>query len=1037
MNAGGLLGAIISLSLRHRVAILGMALILTGFGVMSFGNADFDVFPDFAPPQASIQTEAPGLSSEQVETLVTRPIEASVIGVPGVVSIRSNSIQGLSAVTVIFAPSTDIFRTRQMLSEAMAGIASQLPDGIGTPGLMPMTSSTGLAMIVGMTSKTLNSMDLRSLADWNVKPRLLAIPGISKVSIYGGATKQYRISVDPAHLARFNLSLEDVTAAARRTLGVRGAGVIDNPNQRIVIEANDDAPTISRLQSTVIPRGDGHRLTIGEVATVTATSELPIGAALIDGQPGLQLMISAQYGANTVKVAAAVDKVVGALARELAPDGIAIRADLFRPAGFVDTALGNLSQSLLVGSALVVLVVFLFLWNLRLAVIALTAIPLSLFAGVVAVGQLGYSLNTMTLGGLGIAVGLLVDDAVIVVENVYRRLRQNKLSSSPKLAADVIAEATYEVRSAVVYATLAIALVFVPVLTIQDVAGRLFGPLGLAYILATSASLLVAITVTPVLCSLMLDFGGLPEHEPRVTRWLKNRYRRLLGWVDRRFIAVAALVVGVCAAILSVIPLLGTSFIPQMKEGHYVIQMTLTPGSSLEESTRIGAEITKSLLKVPHIRLVSQRAGRAELADDVFGTHYSEFEVDLAPTDAEGQERTEAAIRDVLQHVPGATFAVKTFLSDRLDEVVSGDTAPVVVRAIGTDLDALDVAAAQIAAAIAAVPGAADVQMKNPVGIPKLAVSLRQDALVRWGTNPVDVLEAIRTAFQGEKVGEVYEGGRVISAAVMLSPEFRTRPEDVSALLMKTSDGTFVPLGELATVSEVSGRYGVLHQEGRRIQTVTASTKSPDVGSFDTQVKKAVKALILPVGVTVEYAGDAEAQSRAANTLLVQSMLAAVGMLLLLQLVVPHVRNLGLVILNLPFAMVGGVVAVLATGGVASLGALVGFVTLFGITLRNAIMMIARYDQIARLDGQPWCTTTAVEGAADRLAPILMTTFATALGLLPLALGSGEPGRELEGPMAMVILGGLFSSALLNLLVLPSLALRLGRFTASPREYQG
>lgn len=1030
MTPTGLIGAIIKGSLRHGAVVLGLALMLAAYGVIRLASADFDVFPDFAPPRASIQTEAPGLTAEQVEALVTRPIETRTLGVPGLTSVRSNSIQGLSDISVVFDPSVDVFRARQQLSEALAGLGQELPNGVLAPSLAPLTSSTGVVLIAGVTSRTLSPMELRSLADWTIRPRLLAVTGIAQVSVYGGALKQYQIAIDPDRLARVGLSLEEVATAAKRTLGVRGAGFIDNANQRIVIETSDDAGAVQRLSQTVVVQAPGRRLTLGEVATVQAGPAPPISAALIDGQPGLQLLVSAQYGANTVKAAKAVNAAVAGLNRELAPKGVSIRGDLFRPTSFITTALHNLEFALAVGAVLVIAVVFLFLWNVRMAVIALTAIPLSLLAGTLVLDLLGYSLNTMTLGGLGIAVGLLVDNAVIVVENVYRRLRLSRGAGMPVPLDEVIADATFEVRSAVVYATLAIALIFVPVLTIQDVAGRLFGPLGLAYILATLASLLVALTVTPALCSLLIRLNKLPAEEPRLTRWLKARYTRLLQATDRRLALVAAMVVGASIAVFSLVPLLGTSFIPELKEGHYVLQMILAPGSSIEASERVGREVARALLKAPHVRLVAQRAGRAEKAADVFGSNSSELDIDLEPTDAAGQAQAEAAIREALGRVPGATFALKTFLSDRLDEVVSGDTAPVVIGAEGQDLDALDRAAVEIAAAVRTVPGAVDVQQKNPSGVPKLLISLRHDALVRWGFNSLDVLDAIQAAYQGDTIGQVYEGDRVFEAALLLAPTLRSRPEAVAALLLKTPEGGYVPVKELADIREASGRYGVLHIGGRRLQTVTSGTSDADVGAFTARVQAKLKSLRLPPGVVVTVEGAAAAAAKSARTLLINSLLAAVGMVLLLSLTVPRLRNLGLILLNLPFAMVGGVLALFLTGGIASLGALAGFVTLFGITLRNAIMMVSHYDLLTTNEGHRWDLSAAIEGAADRLSPILMTTLATALGLLPLALGSGESGREIEGPMAVVILGGLFSSAALNLLILPGLALRFGRFGA-------
>lgn len=827
----GLIGGIIAFSLGHRFVVFSLAAILTVVGALSFKNANYDVFPDFAPPQASIQTEAPGLAPEQIEALVTRQIETAIIAVPGLAAIRSNSIQGLSDITVVFGAGTDIYRSRQLLSEALAGLKG-LPGNIGAPTLTPLTSSTGTALIAGMSSEAVSPMELRTIADWIVRPRLLAVFGVADVSIYGGDVKQYEVNIDPARLAQFSLSLSDVATAARQALGVRGGGFIENANQRVVIEAGSDASAIVSLRNTVLAQAPGRRLTLGQVATVTTASEPPVGEALIDGRPGIQLAISTQYGANTVRTAAGATAEIAKLAVELRPKGVTIRADLFRPAGFIGTALSNLENALIIGGVLVIVVVVLFLLNLRMAIIALLAIPLSLLSAVLAVQQLGYSLNTMTLGGLGIAVGLLVDDAVIVVENVYRRLRIAQGANPPTDTLTLIGQATYEMRSAVVFATLAIAMIFVPVLTIQDVAGRLFGPLGLAYLLATLASLAVALTVTPALCSLLIDPSHLPTREPAPTRWLKARYARLITWLDPYLGLVLAIVVGVSAAVFSVVPLLGTSFIPDLKEGHYVIQMTLAPGSSLEASTSVGAKIAGLLGRVPNVRLVAQRAGRAARASDVFGPFYNEIDVDLVATDAAGQLAAEAGIRQVLGQIPGATFAVKTFLSDRLDEVVSGYRAPVVIVAHGADLAALDAAAVQITRAVAALSGAVDVQQLNPTGLPTLSVSLRPDALVRWAFNPLDVLDGISAAFQGDTVGQVYEGEQIFNAAIRLAPHLRAHPENVGGLMLKAADGTFVPLSELATITPTSGRYEVMHEGGQRVQIVTSATTEASVGAF-------------------------------------------------------------------------------------------------------------------------------------------------------------------------------------------------------------
>lgn len=1034
MNPVGFIGGLITGSLRRRFVVLGLALLLTAYGMFRLGAADYDVFPDFAPPRASVQTEAPGLTAEQVEALVTRPIETRILGVPGVVLVRSRSVQGVSDISVTFAAGADLFRARQQLSEAMAGIVSDLPQGARPPTIAPLTSATGIVLIAGLTSDRLSAMELRTLAQWTIRPRLLAVPGVAQVSIYGGDAKQYQVAVDPQKLARYNLSFDDLATAIQRTLGVRGAGFIDTANQRIILEASDPAAAEQRLAGTIVVAGQGQRLTLGAVANIEAAPAPAVGTALIGSKPGIELLISEQYGANTVKTGQGVEAAIYSLNAELTPQGVTIRPDLFRPATFISTALHNLQFALGVGGVLVIAVVFLFLWNVRMAAIALTAIPLSLLAGTLMLELFGYSLNTMTLGGLGIAVGLLVDDAVIVVENVYRRLRIARDAGEPATVAEVIGSATFEVRSAVVFATLAIALIFVPVLAIQDVAGRLFGPLGLAYILATLASLVVALTVTPALCLLLIHPDRLPDHEPAFIQRLKRVYTRLLGRVEGRLPLVASIVIGASIAVFSVVPRLGTAFIHELKEGHYVLSMQLAPGSSLAVSEAVGRQVAAAILRVPHVLSVAQRTGRAEAGAEISaGPEYSELDIDLAPTDAEGQEQAEAAIRRVLAETPGPIFVLRTFLTDRLGDVISGDTAPVVVRLHGEDLDAIDRAAAQIADAVRTVPGAIDVVRQSPPGAPTLVVSLRHEALVRWGFNPLDVLNQIQAAYQGQIVGQVYQGERVFDAVLILSPSLRAAPETVGNLLLKSPDGTFVRAADLANIALVNGRFEVVHIGGQRVGTVTSGTTDPNVGAFTQRVQAKVAALKLPPGVTASIEGAAAEQAKSAQSLLINSLLAAVAMLLLLSLTVPRLRNLGLVFLNLPFAMVGGVLALWLTGGIASLGALVGFVTLFGITLRNAIMMVSHYDLLTGEEGRALDATTSIEGAADRLVPILMTTLATALGLLPLALGSGEPGREIEGPMAVVILGGLASSAALNLLILPGLALRFGRFGRGER----
>ena len=1027
----GMLAAIVRFSLRFRGVVIALACVVAGYGIYTLSGAKYDVFPEFAPPQVAIQTEAVGLSPEQVEVLVTQPIENAVNGTPGVESMRSSSIQGLSVITVVFKAGSDIYRDRQLLAERLAPLASQLPHGVQAPAMSALTSSTSVVMAVGLTSDKRSMMELRTIADWTLKPRLLAVPGVAKVAVFGGEVKQLQIQVRPERLAKYKLSVEDVLAAARQATGVRGAGFIDNANQRIVLQSEGQALAAEQIARTVLIHQDGGNVTLGDVARVGAAPAPPVGAAAVMGKPAVQLVISDQYGANTLEVTQRIEQALADMRPGLTTQGVGLDT-VFRPADFIQIATCNMQSSLMVGAVLVVAVLALFLFNLRTAAISLLAIPLSLLAASTVLDYLGFSLNTMTLGGLAIAIGLLVDDAVIVVENIYRRLRENLHLETPRSPLNVILGAALEVRSAVVYATFAIAMVFVPVLTMSGVAGRLFAPLGIAYILATLASLLVAVTVTPALCFVMLANRPLPEQEPPLTRWLKERYRSLLTRVEhhhRSVIAVAALAT---LAGLAMLPFFGGEFLPELKEGHFIIHMAEVPGTSLQESLRTGHLATAELLKLPIIRMVAQQAGRAEGADDTWGTQYSEMNVDLKPVGDEAAEHAQSDIRKALAQFPGANFSVKTFLTERIEETLSGYTASVVVNVYGNDLDVLDREAQEIAKVLGQVRGAADVQVQSPPGTPQLVVRLRQNSLDRWGFRTLEVLDVIRTAYQGDVVGQVYEGNRVFNVAVILDPRKRKSIADVGSLLLRSPNGTYVRLDQLADIYESSGRYTVLHNGARRVQTVTSNVTGRDVRSFVNEAKKRISsALALPPGTYVEFSGAAEAQARSTRDLLVYSAMAGIAIILLLSMMLRGSRNLLLILTNLPFALVGGVLAVLVSGAGLSVGSLIGFVTLFGITLRNSVMMLSHYDHLVNAEGAVWGPETALRGAQERLAPILMTALVTALGLLPLAIGSGTPGREIEGPMAMVILGGLFTSTMLNLLILPGLALRYGQFKRS------
>ena len=1043
-GSGGLQAGIVSFAVRFRGIIVALAILLLGYGALSLTRAKYDVFPEFAPPQVGIQTEAPGLTAEQVEILVTQPIENSINGVPGVEQMRSSSIQGLSVITVIFRPDSDIYRDRQVVAERLAEVAQQLPDNVPSPTMTPLTSSSSTVLVLGLTSEKRSLMELRTLADWTLRLRLLAVPGVSKVAVFGSDVRSIQVQVHPDQLIRFGLSFEDVLAASKRATAVTGAGFIETDNQRIVFQSEGQSIEPEDIARTVVATSGGASVLLRDVANVVNAPEPPIGGAAVMGKPGVVLLVSGQLGANTIDVTERIEAALADMKPIFEKADVELRTDLFRPADFIGISTRNVQISLLLGGILVIVVLFLFLYDLRTATISCLAIPLSLLAAVVVLNAFGATLNAMTLGGLAIAIGEVVDDAVIDVENIARRLRQNRLLEHPLPNADVILRASLEVRGSVVYATFAVILVFVPVVMLPGLAGRFFAPLGFSYVLAILASLAVALTVTPALCMLMFpqkrlssDDADTPIHsDPPVTRWLRRHYEKMLHKIVARprvtIAAAAAFTIAGCASL----PFFGAEFLPELKEGHFTLHMAAVPGTSIAESQRIGARVTEALLKLPYVHVVSQRIGRAEKADDTWGTHYSEFEVDLVRgLSGEESEEAQAGMRKVLSGFPGLNFALKPFLTERVEESLSGYTASVIVNLYGNDLDKLDNAARDVARVLQEVDGATEVQLQSPPGLPQLTIKPRRADLERWGLDAVDVLNTVRAAYQGDTVGQSYEGNRVFNVITILDEESRSSVVKVGELPLRTPEGNYVMLREIADVYQVAGRYQVQHLGGQRVQTVTSNVIGRDVSSFVADAREAFDQNVqLPQGVHLEFAGSAQAQAEARRNLLMNSLVAGLGILLLLAVVTGSWRNVLLVLVNMPFALVGGVLAVFATGGVLTLGAMVGFVTLFGITLRNSIMMISHYEYIVANEGIAWGVKAAIKGAADRLTPIMMTSIVTALGLLPLAIGRNEPGREIEGPMALVIVGGLLTSMALNLLVLPALALRFGRFHGPPSD---
>ena len=1035
-----MMSAIVRFSIRFYGVIIGLASLAIIYGLYSLTQANLDVFPEFSPTQVVIQTESPGLSAELVEVLVTQPIENSIAGTVGIDMMRSQSMPGLSVVTIIFKEGTDIYRNRQAVAERLGTLSGQLPQGI-IPNITPLTSSASTVLGAGLTSEKRSLMELRTLVDWTIRPHLLAVNGVADVNVFGGDVRQFQIQVEPDKLIHYNLSLQEILEAASRATGVRGAGYIENSNQRIVINSEGQALTPAHLAQMPVVHRNGQTIRLEDVARVVEGAAPSISAAAVNGKPGVYLSVQGQLGANTKAVTEAVEKALRELEPTLTAEQVKLYPRLFRPANFIETAVDGVQTDILIGSVLVITVLFLFLFNARTAFISATAIPLSLLTAIIVLEYFGIGLNIMVLGGLAIALGEVVDDAIIDTENIFRRLRENRLLSTPRPLYQVVFDASMEVRSSVVYATFIVVMVFLPLLTLSGVAGKMFAPLGFAYISAIMASLVVALTLTPALCYLMLGNARLESEDPPLIRVIKRWYIRTLRGIEKHYKMTVGIVMLLVAMGIGVLPLFKSQFIPNLNEGHFILHMTAVPGTSEKESLRIGERVAATLAKIDGIQSVAQWVGRAQNGADTFGTHYSEFEVEIGTLSGEEQSRILHEIRETLaggeegNGFPGVNFAINTFLTERIEETISGYAAAMVVNIYGQDLDALDRDARAVAGILASMPGAADVQVQSPPGTPQLVIRLRPERVAQWGMRPLDVLDSIRAAYEGLQVAQTFEGSRIIGVDVVLSPQARGNILQVGNLPLKNPEGRILRLKDIADIRQENGRSKILHAGAKRIQTVTSNVVNRDIGSFSDELKTRIRSEVaFAPGNYPEFTGEAEAQAQSREDLIVHSLLAGVGIFLMLYIAFGRLRNLLLTFANLPFALIGGVLAAMFTGGWISLGSLVGFVTLFGITLRNSIMLVSHYQHLVDAEGMEWGLDTALRGASERLPSILMTALVTSLGLLPLAAGSGQPGREIEGPMATIIVGGLVTSTILNLLILPTIMLHFGKFDRQQQE---
>ena len=1037
-----MMSALVRFSIRFHGVIIGLACLMVLYGIYSLTRSNLDVFPEFSPTQIIIQTESPGLSAELVESLVSQPIETSIAGSVGVRNMRSQSIPGLSIVTVIFDENTDIYRDRQIVSERLSTLSNQMPAGI-TPNITPLTSSASTVLGFGVTSKKRNLMELRTLVDWTIVPHLLAIPGVADVNVFGGEIRQFQVQINPEKLKRYNLSITDVVNAAQKATGVSGAGFIQNNNQRIIVNTEGQATSVNVLAKAVIAYKNGQSISLGDVGQVVEGAAPSISSAAINQETGIYLSVQGQLGANTDAVTQAIEDALQELKPTLENEQVTLHEGLFRPANFIETAIEGVRSDILIGSILVIAILFLFLFNARTAFISATAIPLSLLTAIVLLSYFKIGLNIMVLGGLAIALGEVVDDAIIDTENIFRRLKENRLQEKPESIYKVVFNASMEVRSSVVYATAIVALVFMPLLTLSGVAGKLFAPLGFAYIAAIMASLVVALTLTPALCYLLLGEAKLNAQDSPIIKWIKRGYVKLLNHIEQHYKLVMVTSFLLIALGLGILPLFKSQFIPPLHEGHFIMHMTAVPGTSETQSLRLGKQVAKVISNIKGVKSVTQWVGRAQNGADTFGTHYSEFEIEIGTVSGEEQDHILSDIREELAGDSqdadkdgvaeigfiGVNFAINTFLTERIEETISGYAASTVINIYGDDLDALDRDAQRIAGVITSIKGAQDVQVQSPPGTPQAVIRLRPDKLAQWGMQAVDILDTIRAANESLPIAQIVMGSHVVGLSVVLDKTARDDVADLGNIPLLNPEGKPLLLKDIAYITQENGRAKILHAGAKRIQTVTANVHGRDIESFNAELKARIKAEApLSAGNYIKFTGEAEANAQSREDLIVHSLLAGVAIFLMLYIAFGQLRNLLLTFVNLPFALIGGVLAALFTGGWLSLGSMVGFVTLFGITLRNSIMMVSHFQHLVDEEHCIWNLDTCIRGATERLPSVLMTALVTALGLLPLAIGSGQPGREIEGPMATIIVGGLITSTILNLLILPTIMLHFGRF---------
>ncbi len=1021
-----MLDRLIAWALRNRFLVLAGAALLLVAGAWTAARMPVDVFPDLTAPTVTVLTEAHGMAPEEVEALVTFPIETAVNGATGVRRVRSSTAQGISVVWVEFEWGTDIFRDRQIVSEKLQTVAAALPTGVSPPVLAPVSSVMGEIMMIGLTGPQ-PPMDHRTVADWTIRRRLLAVPGVAQVIPIGGDVRQYQVLADPARMLATGVTLGEVLAAAEGSNANAAGGVYMDRGQEYVIRGIGRIQNAGDVARTVVAVRGGVPVLLGQVADVVIGPAPKYGDGSVNGSPGVVLAVQKQPGANTLELTRRIERELADIQRTL-PAGMEIHTDLFRQSSFIRVAIDNVLAALRDGALLVVVIIFLFLWNVRATAISVLAIPLSLVVAIFGMRLLGITINTMTLGGMAIAIGALVDDAIIYVENVFRRLKENHHRPEPdrRPALHVIYDASREIRAPIVNATLIIIVVFLPLFFLSGVEGRLLRPLGFAYVVSILASLLVALTVTPALCAYLLPRARavIEERESALVRWLKPRYARTLETVLARPRQVLGTAVLALVLTLAIVPFLGTAFLPEFNEGALTVSVVTVPGTSLDEANQIGNRVEVILLAHPGVENTDRRQGRAELDEHAQGVNAAEIDVTLH--EGVDKERLLEDLRREVASIPGTNVTLGQPIGHRIDHMLSGTRANIAIKIFGPDLYRLRRLGAEVRDAIADIAGVADLQVEQQMDVPQLRIRADREAMARYGMTPGGLAEAIDVAFNGEVVSQVLEEGKSFDLVVRFPYALRSSAEAIAGVSFNTPTGSRVPLGQLARVTVERGPNTVSRENVQRKIVVQANVAGRDLGGTVADIRRRVQERVsLPAGYYVEYGGQFESQAEATRTIAVLSLLSIAAIFLILFADFGSVRVAILIMANLPLALIGGVLAVLLTSRIVSIASLVGFVTLFGIAVRNGILLIAHYRYLLA-EGVPF-REAIVRGSLERLSPIFMTALCAGLALIPLALGGGEPGKELQTPMAIVILGGLLSSLALNMVVLPALYWLFGR----------